>query len=311
MIDFLSAIILDFLIGDPYNFPHPVKLMGKLIASEEKAARKLSKSSSSLKAYGAVIVLVNMAVSFLVPFYILKFLRGYYIFYHIVNAYFLYTCIAAGCLQREAMKIYRALSKSLDEARHALSFIVGRETEHLDEKEVIRATVETVAENTSDGVIAPMFYAMIGGVPLAFLYKMVNTMDSMLGYLNQKYKYIGFFPAKTDDVFNYLPSRLTGVIMCISSALRFNVSEGFRIMIRDRKNHKSPNCAYPEGAVAGLLSVQLGGDNIYFGEVVKKPKIGDRIRELEKDDIKRAVEIMYRSEILAALIYFILLQVIL
>jgi adenosylcobinamide-phosphate synthase len=311
MIDFLSAIILDFLIGDPYNFPHPVKLMGKLIAFEEKTARRLSKSNGSLKAYGTVIVLVNMAVSFLVPFYILKLLRGYYIFYHIVNTYFLYTCIAAGCLQREAMKIYMALSKSLDEARHALSFIVGRETEHLDEKEIVRATVETVAENTSDGVIAPMFYAMIGGVPLAFLYKMVNTMDSMLGYLNQKYKYIGFFPAKTDDVFNYLPSRLTGIIMCISSVLRFNVSEGFRIMVRDRKNHKSPNCAYPEGAVAGLLRVQLGGDNIYFGEVVKKPKIGDRTRELEKDDIKRAVEIMYRSEILAALIYFILLQVIL
>ncbi|HBM81716.1 MAG TPA: cobalamin biosynthesis protein CobD [Clostridiaceae bacterium] len=252
-----------------------------------------------------------MAVSFLVPFYILKLLKGYFLFYHIINTYFLYTCIAAGCLQREAMKIYRSLSKSIDEARYKLSFIVGRETNDLDEKEIIRAAVETVAENTSDGVIAPMLYAMIGGAPLAFLYKMVNTMDSMLGYLNQKYKYIGFFPAKTDDLFNYLPSRLTGIIMCISSALRFNVSDGLRIMIRDRKNHKSPNCAYPEGAVAGLLGVQLGGDNIYFGEVVKKPKIGDRIRELERDDIKKAVEIMYRSEILAAFIYFILLQVIL
>jgi len=311
MIDLLAALILDFLIGDPYSFPHPVKLMGRLIATEEKIALKLSISSGSLKIRGAVLVLINLTVAFFVPFYILKLLRGYSLFYHIVNTYFLYTCVAAGCLQREAMKIYGALSESIAEARYKLSFIVGRETKELDEKEVIRATVETVAENTSDGVIAPMFYAMIGGVPLAFLYKMANTMDSMLGYLNERYRYIGFFPAKTDDVLNYLPSRLTGVLMCISSALRFNVSDGFRIMARDRKNHKSPNCAYPEGAVAGLLGVQLGGENIYFGEVIKKPQIGDKARDLEKGDIKKAIEIMYRAEILTALFYFILLRVIL
>lgn len=310
MIDFLAALILDFLIGDPYSFPHPVKLMGRIISFEEKTARKRCKSDRSLKSWGAGIVLINITISFLVPFYILKFLKGYNLFYHIVNTYFLYTCVAAGCMQREAMKVYRALSKSLDEARYKLSFIVGRETKNLDEKEIIRADVETVAENTSDGVIAPMLYAMIGGAPLAFLYKMVNTMDSMLGYLNEKYRSIGFFPAKTDDAFNFLPSRLTGIIMCLSSVFRFNVSEGFRIMIRDRKNHKSPNCAYPEGAVAGLLGVQLGGDNTYFGEVMKKPKIGDKVRDLEKDDIKRTIEIMYRTEILTAFLYFILLLVI-
>ncbi len=310
MIDFLAALILDFLIGDPYKFPHPVKLMGKMISFEEKTARRLSKNSGSLKGWGACIVLINMAVAFFLPYYILKFLRGYGPAYHIVNTYFLYTCVAAGCLQREAMKVYAALSEGLDRARHVLSFIVGRDTKDLDEGEIIRAAVETVAENTSDGVTAPMLYAMIGGAPLAFLYKMVNTMDSMLGYLNEKYKDIGFYPAKTDDVFNFLPSRLTGVVMCISSAFTFKVADGFRIMIRDRRNHKSPNCAYPEGAVAGLLGVQLGGDNTYFGEVMKKPRIGDKLRDLERDDIKRSIEIMYRTEIVFAVIYFIILRVI-
>ena len=311
MIDFFIALTFDFLIGDPNSFPHPVKLMGKLIACEEEIARKVSKSDSLLKTCGAIIVLINLAISFFVPFYILRLLNGYSLFYHIVNTYFLYTCVAAGCLQREGMKIYRALSEGLDEARYKLSFIVGRETKNLDEREIIRATVETVAENTSDGVIAPMIYAMIGGAPLAFLYKMVNTMDSMLGYLNEKYRYIGFFPAKTDDVFNCLPSRITGVLMCISSIFRFNALDGLMIMIRDRKNHKSPNCAYPEGAIAGLLGVQLGGDNVYFGEVIKKLKIGDKAKCLGKDDIKKAIEIMYRTEILAAFIYFLILRVIL
>ncbi len=313
MIDFLAALLLDFLIGDPYILPHPVKFMGRIISFEEKTARRFSRGSGSLgslRTWGACMVLINIIVSFLVPYYILKLLKGYGLIYHIINTYFLYTCIAAGCLQRESMKVYKAFTKGIDNARHALSFIVGRETTHLDEKEIIRATVETVAENTSDGVIAPMMYAMIGGASLAFVYKMVNTMDSMLGYLNEKYKDIGFYPAKTDDLLNFLPARITGVLMCISSVFKFNVSQGFKIMIRDRRNHKSPNCAYPEGAVAGLLGVQLGGDNTYFGEVVKKPKIGDSIRELEKNDIKRSAEIMYRTEIIFAAIYFILLWVI-
>ena len=311
MIDFFVALAFDFLIGDPYSFPHPVKLMGKLIAWEEKIVRKVFAADNLLEICGAIIVLINLTISFFVSFYIIQLIKEYSLFYHIANTYFLYTCVAAGCLQREGMKIYQALSVGLDEARHKLSFIVGRETKNLDEKEIIRATVETVAENTSDGVIAPMIYAMIGGAPLALVYKMVNTMDSMLGYLNEEYRHIGFFPAKTDDLFNYLPSRITGVLMCISSILRFNVSDGLRIMIRDRKNHKSPNCAYPEGAIAGLLGVQLGGDNVYFGEVMKKLKIGDKVKSLEKDDIKKAIEIMYRTEILTAFIYFVILRVIL
>jgi adenosylcobinamide-phosphate synthase len=304
MMDFLAALAIDILVGDPHWFPHPVRLMGNIISLEERAARKAAKNGRMLKLFGAVIVAVNIALAFSVPYIILQGLRGNQILYHIVNTYLLYTCFASGCLRDEGIKIYRALSLGIDDARHKLSYIVGRDTANLDEKEIIRATVETIAENTSDGVIAPMIFAIIGGAPLAFTYKMVNTMDSMLGYMNDKYRDIGFFPAKTDDVLNFIPARITGVLMCASSVFRFNALEGFRVMIRDRKNHKSPNCAYPEGAMAGLLGVQLGGDNFYLGEVMKKPKIGDRINELGKEDIKKAIEIMHRPQILLTLIYF-------
>jgi adenosylcobinamide-phosphate synthase len=310
MIDFFAALAIDFLIGDPQVLPHPIRLMGNLITFEEKTARKVSRSEGMLKIWGAVIVALNLAISFLIPWCILHFLKDFSVICHVVNIYFLYTCVAAGCLRDEGLKIYRSLSEGILEARHKLSYIVGRDTSNLDEKDIIRATVETLAENTADGVIAPMLFAMIGGAPLAFAYKMVNTMDSMLGYMNEKYRFIGFFPAKTDDVFNYIPARLTGVLMCTASVFRFDAARGFRVMVRDRKNHKSPNCAYPEGAAAGLLGVQLGGDNVYFGEVMKKPKIGDKIKELEKDDIKRTIEIMFRSEILFALIYLIIFGVI-
>ncbi|MGB4510405.1 MAG: adenosylcobinamide-phosphate synthase CbiB, partial [Thermacetogeniaceae bacterium] len=287
-------------------FPHPIKLMGKIIGCEEKLARKVAKSDNGLKILGGLIVVVNILIAFFVPYYILRLLQGNSLFYHLVNTYFLYTCIAAGCLHREAMKVYVALAKGLQEARYRVSFIVGRDTAHLNEEEVNKATVETVAENTSDGVIAPLLFAMIGGAPLAFVYKMVNTMDSMLGYMNEKYRDIGLIPAKTDDLFNYIPSRLTGILMCVSSLFRYNPLQGFMIMIRDRKNHKSPNCAYPEGAVAGLLGIQLGGTHTYFGEIVKKPVIGDQNRAVERDDIKRAITIMYSSEILLVLIYLLI-----
>ncbi len=311
MIDFFIALIIDLIIGDPQGLPHPVRLMGKIISTEEGIARKVSGNRKMLKACGALIVLANVMLASLVPFMILKVLRGYPAAFHIVNTYFLYTCFASGCLRKEAMKIYSAFKDGIHEARLRLSYIVGRDTETLDEKEIVRAAVETVAENTSDGVIAPMLYAIIGGAPLSFAYKMVNTMDSMLGYMNEKYRDIGYFPAKTDDLFNFIPARITGVLMCAASIFRFDARNGLRIMVRDRRNHKSPNCAYPEGAAAGLLGVQLGGDNYYFGEIMKKPKIGDRINELEKEHIKGTVEIMHRSQLLLAAIYFIVAGVIL
>jgi adenosylcobinamide-phosphate synthase len=169
--------------------------------------------------------------------------------------------------------------------------------------------VETVAENASDGIIAPLFFAAIGGAPLAMMYKGVNTMDSMLGYLNKKYRHIGFFPAKNDDVFNYIPARITGLLLCLSAPIvKGNIINSLKIMIRDRKNHKSPNCAYPEAAVAGAMDVQLGGTNIYFGEVMKKPTIGDKNQKLNKKHIKDTVKLMYSAEVLFMVLYVLIMS---
>ncbi len=307
-ISIIIAVILDFLIGDPYSFPHPVKLMGNIINLEEKLLRKITNSKSGLKLGGFIIVIINICLGFFVPFFILKFLRTYKWIYLIVNTYFIYTCLAAKSLHYEAMKVYEAIGKGLDFARERVGYIVGRETNKLKEDEIIRATVETVAENTSDGIIAPLLFIIILGGPGGLAYKFVNTMDSMLGYMNDKYENLGYFPAIVDDIFNYIPARLTGILMVLSSIGKFNVKDGFRIMIRDRKNHKSPNAPYPEGAVAGLLGIELGGDNYYNGKLVEKPTLGDSKRNIKKDDIKSSIGIMYRSEILMLVIYIIILS---
>lgn len=306
LINILVAVILDFIIGDPYSFPHPVKLMGSIINREERWLRKVTNSKSGLKLGGFIIVIVNICLGFFIPFILLKYLRPYKTIYRVVNIYLIYTCIAARCLHYEAMKVDEALGTGIDHARERLSYIVGRETAELEEKEIIMATVETVAENTSDGVIAPLLFIMILGAPGGLAYKFVNTMDSMLGYMNEKYIDLGYFPAIIDDIFNWIPARITGILMCLSSLGKFNVIDGFKIMIRDRKNHKSPNAPYPEGAVAGLLGIELGGDNYYHGQLIKKPSLGDFKRNIRKDDIKSTIEIMYRSEILLLVIYIIL-----
>lgn len=293
-------VLLDLILGDPYSFPHPVKLMGRIIKLEEDALRK---TKLPLKFAGFIIASINILLSFFVPFSFLKLLAGHRLAYFLVNTYLIYSCIAARCLDQEAMKVYQALDQGLDKARYQLSFIVGRDTERLDEEEVIKACIETVAENTSDGVIAPLFYIVLLGAPGGLMYKMVNTMDSMLGYKNEKYRDLGYFPAKIDDVFNYLPARICGGLMCLASAFRFDMENGFRIMLRDRKNHASPNAAYPEGAVAGLLGIELGGASKYHGRIVDKPTLGDRTRAIEKDHIKKTIEIMYRGEFLFLVFY--------
>ena len=305
MIDIVIAVILDWIIGDPYWFPHPVIYIGKLIRFLEKLGRRYIKSDEGMKAFGGLIVIVVASVSFIIPFTVLKLVKPIAPLYHMINVLILWTTIAARCLHVEGKKVYTALKDSgIEEARVKLSYIVGRDTSCLSEGEIIRADVETVAENTSDGIIAPLIFAMIGGAPLAMLYKGINTMDSMLGYLNEKYRHIGFFPAKTDDVFNYIPARAAGVLICLSAPLvKGNIAESFRIMVRDRKNHKSPNCAYPEAAAAGALKVQLGGTNVYFGEVMEKPTIGDKIKELSKENIIETIKLMYASEVMLVVIY--------
>lgn len=308
MIDIVVAVFIDWILGDPYWFPHPIIYIGKLIRKLEKKGRKSCKTQKGIKAFGGLIVIIVAVTSFVLPFVILYASRNIPILHHVLNIFILWTTLACKCLNVEAKKIFYSLEKDdIKDARVKLSYIVGRETENLNAEEIIRADVETVAENASDGVIAPLFYAMLGGAPLAMMYKGINTMDSMLGYLTEEYKYIGFFPAKVDDIFNFIPARLTGVLMSLSAPIvKGNIISSLKIMIRDRKNHKSPNCAYPEAAAAGAMKVQLGGTNTYFGEVMYKPTIGDKIKELKKEHIIECIKLMYSSEVFMIIIYTII-----
>lgn len=305
LIDLTLAIIIDWIIGDPYWFPHPVIYIGKLIRALENKGRKICKTNKALKAFGGIIVLNVAFISFIIPFLILYIVRNNFWIYHILNIFILWTTLACKSLGNEAKKVYDSLKMDdIKDARLKLSYIVGRDTNDLSEEEIIRADVETVAENASDGIIAPLFYAMIGGAPLAMMYKGINTMDSMLGYMNEKFLHIGFFPAKVDDLFNLIPARLSGILMCLMApVVNGNILNSFKIMIRDRKNHKSPNCAYPEAATAGALKIQIGGINRYFGEIVYKPTIGDKINELNYTHIFGSIKLMYASEILMIILY--------
>lgn len=311
-ISILLAVIIDWIIGDPIWFPHPIIYIGKLIAFLDKKGRKLCKTDKGIKAFGGFIVITVAAITFIIPFAILMLVKQITWLYIVLNVLIIWTTLAAKCLSEEAKKVYYALrNKDLDDARIKLSYIVGRDTKELTDKEIIRADVETVAENTADGIIAPLFYAIIGGAPLAMMYKGINTMDSMLGYMNEKYRHIGFFPAKVDDVFNFIPARVTGFLICmVSFVVKGNIFTSFKIMIRDRKNHKSPNCAYPEAAAAGAMGVQLGGTNVYFGEVVYKPTIGDKVKELSFEHINDSIKLMYAAEALMMVLYLIVFWVI-
>ena len=297
--------IIDLIIGDPYSFPHPVIYIGKLIKCLENNIRKVFKKEKYLKFAGFILWFITVGTTYLLTYLIIKLSKFNSITFLIVNSFIIYTTLATKCLKDEAIKIYDILkSRDIYESRKQLSYIVGRDTNSLNEAEIIRATVETVAENTVDGIISPMFYAFIGGAPLAMVYKAINTLDSMVGYKNDKYINLGFASAKIDDIANYIPARVCIIFMTIASLiLRFNYKNCFKISIRDRKNHKSPNCAYPEGAVAGALGIQLGGTNIYFGKPVYKPTIGDKYREIEIEDIKKTNKIMYLSSILSLIIF--------
>ncbi len=305
VLSILLAVILDFIIGDPYTFPHPVKLMGKIIAVEEKLTRKWCRTPLKLKYGGLAIVLINIFTGFLVPLTLLKYFERNTVLHTIANTYLIYTCIAARNLHFEAMMVLKSLKEGLESGRKRLSYIVGRDTANLTEEQIIRATVETVAENTSDGVIGPLLYIFLFGAPGGLTYKFINTMDSMLGYMNEKYRDVGYFPAKTDDLFNLIPARITGILMILSSMGRFDSKNGWRILKRDCRNHKSPNSGYPESAVAGLLGIKLGGGNYYHGVYVHKPNIGDSLNQIKETHIKKTIEIMYRAEILFLVLYML------
>ncbi len=305
LLSIYTGYALDLIIGDPYSFPHPVRYIGKLISIVEKQIRKITSSDKGLKIAGFFLWFIVVGATFGITTLVLQLFKFNKLAYFIVNTILIYTTLATKCLKDESVKIYKVLKTGdLEKSRIQLSYIVGRDTKNLNEKEIVRATVETVAENTVDGIIAPLFYGFIGGAPLAMAYKAVNTLDSTVGYKNDKYYYLGFASAKIDDIANYIPARLGVILLSLGSLfVGFNFKDALKIGIRDRKNHKSPNCAFSEGAVAGALGIQLGGTNVYFGKEVYKPTIGDKTREIEIEDIVRTNKIMYSSSIISIIIF--------
>ena len=305
LLSIYTGYALDLIIGDPYSFPHPVRYIGKLISIVEKQIRKITSSDKGLKIAGFFLWFIVVGATFGITTLVLQLFKFNKLAYFIVNTILIYTTLATKCLKDESSKIYKVLKTGdLEKSRIQLSYIVGRDTKNLNEKEIVRATVETVAENTVDGIIAPLFYGFIGGAPLAMAYKAVNTLDSTVGYKNDKYYYLGFASAKIDDIANYIPARLGVILLPLGSLFTgFNFKDALKIGIRDRKNHKSPNCAFSEGAVAGALGIQLGGTNVYFGKEVYKPTIGDKTREIEIEDIVRTNKIMYSSSIISIIIF--------
>ena len=302
----LLGFLLDCFLGDPHSIPHPVVLIGKLISFLEKGLRRLfPKTKLGETAAGGVLWLLTGTLSGGIPWLLLG-LCGKVSPWLALGAQSLmcWQIIAPRALRDESMKVYAALKTgSLPQARRAVSMIVGRDTEALDEAGVARAAVETVAENCSDGVIAPMLFFALGGGPLAFVYKAVNTMDSMLGYVEMPYKNIGCVPAKLDDVFNYLPARISGIAMLLAGGLlKLDFQNGLRIFKRDRYNHASPNSAQTESVCAGLLGLRLAGDAWYHGVLHKKKYIGDALRPIEPEDIKRACRLMYATTVLMLLL---------
>ena len=293
----IAGFLLDLLLGDPEWLYHPVRLIGKYISFAEKRLRArggdLRKSALLLT---VSTVLLTMASAALV-LWLLHFAGKVPLF--IGMALMNWMGIAARCMAKEAKGVEKSLGRGIGDARKQVARIVGRDTGRLSEEEIIKATVETVAENTTDGVISPLFWALLGGPVLLWGFKAASTLDSMVGYMDEKYRDIGWSSARLDDVLNYIPARLTALLMvCAAFPAGLDGRNAFRIVRRDHANHKSPNCAWSEAAAAGALHIQLGGTHEYFGKPVEKPTIGDADRPAEKKDITRSLFLLFGASFL-------------
>ena len=319
---FIAGFILDLFLGDPMGWPHPIRWIGSMIGALTDSLLKRADRSLDIEAISKrkrimgmwlviIVISVTAATSFLILYfaYTVNSLLGV-----IIEAVMTYYCLAAKSLCVESMKVSHALrDDGLQAGRRAVSMIVGRDTAELTEKGVIKAAVETVAENTSDGVIAPMIYLAIGGPVLGFVYKAINTMDSMVGYKNDKYMDFGRVAAKLDDVVNYIPARLSAILMIISCLFlgkKYSAIDAFKIFRRDRYNHASPNSAQTERACAGALGLRLAGPASYFGKVIDKKYRGDSVRNIELEDIKRANVLMFATAALCEAICILIMAII-
>lgn len=327
LLDVLIACIIDLILGDPKKMPHPIKLLGLFVKKLDiffldvlgrrflVPVKTLSKTISVKTARGKryefvaglflLIITVALTVGFVAGFlYVVEQLSILYlgskILFHIFNVFLIYTAMASKSLADEVYVVFKSLdSRNLFDARKNLSNVVSRETDALNEQEIVKAAIETTAENTVDGAISPLIYALIGslfglGAPVVYGFKAISTLDSMVGYKNERYFNFGYFSAKTDDLANFIPARLTGFIVVLAAYFtKFDYKNSLKILLRDRKNHESPNGGHPEAAFAGALNVSLGGNSIYFGKVIEKPLIGDSGKDIIKNDIVDAVRLMY------------------
>jgi cobalamin biosynthesis protein cobD len=297
------AYVLDLIFGDPQNVVHPVQVIGKIISAGEKVL--LRKKYKFLA--GAVLNIFTVSITYTLMYLISKSVK-ISVFFMIIEIYLMYTIFSINSLAREGNRVYRILKEGdIEKARKDLSYLVSRDTEMMDEKMIIRSTMETISENTVDGIVAPMFYMFLGGMPLAMAYKAINTLDSMVGYKNEKYMEFGKFSAKVDDVANFIPARITGILIVLASMiLGYDYKNSLKIFLRDRKNHSSPNSAHSEASVAGALGVQFGGKVSYFGKEIDKPTIGDKTKEFELEDIRKNIRIMYVTSFLSLVMFSVI-----
>lgn len=293
----LFGALIDLAVGDPEWFYHPVRLIGKCVALAEGLARRGNPSRAVLRRRAVGVAALTVLMTALVTWAILQLLgllgpRAKFVGMALIS----WTCLSARNLADEAEGVRRALNVSLEAGRARVGRIVGRDTQDLSAREILCATIETVAENLTDGVISPMLYLALGGPVLGMAFKAASTLDSMIGYLDEKYRDVGWFAARADDVWNYIPARLTALLMCLCAfPLGLDGRRAFRTVLRDHRNHLSPNCAWPESAAAGALGVRLGGAHEYFGKTVVKPTIGDDLRAPEGEDIRRVNTLMFAS----------------
>lgn len=310
LLKYSVAYIMDLIIGDPYWFPHPVRFIGKLITLLEKLLYRFS----CKKITGGVLAILTIGITFLVSFYLAKLSP-------ILEIFFLYTTLATKSLADEGFRVCKVLVEGdMEKAKKELAYLVSRDTNNMDVTQIVRSILETISENTVDGVIAPMFFAFMGSffnvegvsfaLPFAMGYKAINTLDSMVGYKNDKYIDFGMVSAKIDDMANFIPARIAGgfIIPIGAFLLRMDYRSAWRIFFRDRLNHSSPNSGHSEAAFAGALGVQFGGRTSYFGKWYDNPTIGDKLRHFSIQDVEKGIKLLYMSSWIGLVIFVILLN---
>ncbi len=310
VLEISAAYLADLFFGDPSGYPHPVKLIGRTISFLEKKLLQRAHTPRMQRLSGVILAATIVFGAGILTWAIIRIAGWVHpVLSSVISILFAYTTLATRNLYEEAGKVIKLLEQGdIDLARKQMGFLVGRDTDQLDEKEICRALIETVSENTSDGIVAPLFYLSIGGPPLAMAYKALNTLDSMVGYRNDRYRYLGWASARGDDLANLIPSRLTAFIFILSSfVLRKNWRGAWRAAWRDGQKNPSPNSGYPEAAMAGALGVQLGGRNFYFGRVEEKPLIGEPERPIDRSVAKESLRLMIVNSFIAVTIAILII----